>query len=72
MGLFIGKNESGARVYEGTRIVAAIVFFLVLLAIAIAAEAFDWVADASMIYGFAELVLGVIIGWLGGEAHLLG
>jgi uncharacterized membrane protein len=48
--------------------VFAVAFFLVLLGIAIAAEAFDWVKDASKIYDFAGLVLAVIIGFIGGES----
>lgn len=43
-------------------------FFLLLLGIAIAAEALDWVTDASKIYDFADLVLAVIVGFIGGES----
>jgi hypothetical protein len=68
MGLFIGKDAaSGAKVVQGTRIVAAFVVFFLLLGIAIAADAYDWVDDPTVIYGFAELAFGVIVGWLGGE-----
>lgn len=57
------KNE-----YKLGRIVFAVGFFLVLLGIAIAAEALDWVDDPGKIYDFAGLVLAVIIGYIGGES----
>ena len=44
------------------------IFFLLLLAIAIAAEALDWVEDPTKIYDFAGLVLAVVIGYIGGES----
>jgi hypothetical protein len=54
--------------YKLGRIFFAVVFFLLLLAIAIAAEALDWVDDPGKIYDFAGLVLAVIIGYIGGES----
>jgi hypothetical protein len=48
--------------------VFAVIFFLLLLAIAIAAEALDWVEDPAKIYDFAGLVLAVVIGYIGGES----
>ena len=44
------------------------IFFLLLLAIAIAAEALDWFEDPAKIYDFAGLVLAVVIGYIGGES----
>jgi hypothetical protein len=44
---------AGTKVYKTGNIVFAVLFFLLLLGIAIAAEALDWVADASKIYEFA-------------------
>ena len=49
----------------------AVIFFLLLLAIAIAAEALDWVEDPAKIYDFAGLVLAVVIGYTGGEVRLV-
>ena len=54
--------------YKLGRIVFAVTFFLLLLAIAIAAEAWDWVEDPAMIYDFAGLVLAAVIGYIGGES----
>jgi hypothetical protein len=54
--------------YKVGRIGFAVLFFLLLLGIAIAAEALDWVADPARIYDFAGLVLAVVIGYLGGES----
>jgi hypothetical protein len=71
MGLFVEKRIDGNRTitdYKTERIVFAVVFFLVLVAIAIAAEAFGWVDDPTRIYDFAGLVLAVIIGFIGGES----
>jgi hypothetical protein len=59
---------ASTKVYKAERIVFAVIFFLVLLGIAIASEALDWVADAGKIYDFAGLVLAVIIGFIGGES----
>jgi uncharacterized membrane protein YcjF (UPF0283 family) len=53
--------------YILNRIIFAVAFFLLLLAIAVAAEAFEWVADPTRIYDFAGLVLAVIIGFISGE-----
>jgi hypothetical protein len=49
------------------RIVFAAIFFLLLLAIAIAVEALDWVEHPAEIYDFAGLVLAVVIGYIGGS-----
>jgi hypothetical protein len=49
------------------RIVVAAIFFLLLLAIAIAVEALDWVEHPAEIYDFAGLVLAVVIGYIGGS-----
>jgi hypothetical protein len=54
--------------YKLGRIVFAVAFFMLQLAGAIAAEAFDWVDDPGQIYDFAGLVLAVIIGYIGGES----
>lgn len=54
--------------YKLGRIVFAVGFFLTLLAVAIAAEALDWVDDPATIYDFAGLVLAVVIGYIGGES----
>ena len=54
--------------YKLGRIVFAMIFFLTLLAVAIAAEALDWVDDPARIYEFAGLVLAVVIGYIGGES----
>jgi hypothetical protein len=53
--------------YKLGRIVFAVRFFL-LVAVAIAAEALDWVDDPAKIYDFAGLVLAVVIGYIGGES----
>jgi hypothetical protein len=45
-----------------------VIFFLLLLAIAIAAEASDWVEVPAKIYDFAGLVLAVVVGYIGGES----
>lgn len=66
-GLAQGAARS-TKVYKTGNIVFALVFFLVLLGLAIAAETFDWVKDTDKIYEFAGLVLGVITGFLGGES----
>lgn len=42
------------------------IFFLLLLAVANAAEALDWVEDPAKIYDFAGLVLAVVIVYIGG------
>ena len=55
------------EVHSG-RIAAAFGLFLLLLAVSILADHFKWVADPKYLYGFATTVLGVIVGWLGGEA----
>ncbi len=54
--------------YKLGRIVFAVIFFLILLAVAIAAESLDWVDDPAKIYDFAGLVLAVVIGYIGGES----
>ena len=54
--------------YKLGRIVFAVVFFLLLLAVAIAAEALDWVDDPGHLYDFAGLVLAVVLGYIGGES----
>jgi hypothetical protein len=43
------------------------VIFGVLLGVAVAADALDWVSDAKYLYSFPTTVLGVIVGLLGGE-----
>jgi hypothetical protein len=48
-------------------VVFAVRFFL-LVAVAIAAEALDWVDDPAKIYDFAGLVFAVVIGYIGGES----
>jgi hypothetical protein len=59
---------SAPKEYKTGRIVFAIAFFLMLLGLAIAAEALDWISDTAKLYDYAGLVLAVIIGWLGGES----
>lgn len=59
---------STEKVYHLNRIIFAVGLFLLLLAVAIASEALDWVDDSTRIYDFAGLVLAVIIGFIGGEA----
>jgi hypothetical protein len=71
MGLFVEKRVENNRVmtdYKLERIIFAVVFFLVLVGLAIATEAFGWVEDPTRIYDFAGLVLAVIIGFIGGES----
>ena len=62
------RAAARTKSYNLNRIIFAVGFFLLLLAIAIAAEAFGWVDDPVRIYDFAGLVLAVVIGYLGGEA----
>jgi hypothetical protein len=65
----LAQNAAAAKKhYKLGRIVFAVIFFLLLLAIAIAAEALDWVEDPAKIYDFAGLVLAVVIGYIGGES----
>jgi hypothetical protein len=65
----LAQNAAASKKhYKLGRIVFAVIFFMLLLAIAIAAEALDWVEDPAKIYDFAGLVLAVVIGYIGGES----
>jgi O-antigen/teichoic acid export membrane protein len=71
MGLFVEKrvvNNHATNEYKLNRIIFAVIFFLLLVGLAIAAEALGWVADPTRIYDFAGLVLAVVIGFIGGES----
>ena len=58
---------AGGAKFEVGRFIGAVVIFGVLLVLAIAADALDWVSDPKYLYGFPTTVLGVIVGLLGGE-----
>jgi len=60
--------SSGEKVYHFDRILVAFVLFFILLAVAILCDAKDWVDDPKVLYGMATTVLGIIVGFLGGEA----
>lgn len=62
------STAAGTIEFHAGRFVFAIVLFFVLLGLAIAAEHFQWVKETGKLWGFAETVLGLIAGYLGGEA----
>ena len=65
----LAQNAAAAKKhYKLGRIVFAVSFFLILVGVAIAAEALDWVDDPAKIYDFAGIVLTVVIGYIGGES----
>jgi hypothetical protein len=58
---------TGGGKFETGRFIGAVVIFGVLLGVAVAADALDWVSDPKYLYAFPTTVLGVIVGLLGGE-----
>jgi hypothetical protein len=53
--------------FHAARFVGAVVIFAVLLGFAVIADDRHWVSDPSKLYDMATTVLGVIVGFLGGE-----
>jgi hypothetical protein len=53
--------------FHAGRFIGAIVIFALLLGFAVLADDRHWVSDPSKLYDMATTVLGVIVGFLGGE-----
>lgn len=58
---------TGTIQVHGGRIVGAFLLFAILVAAAVFADHYKWVSDPKYLYGFASTVLGIIVGFLGGE-----
>jgi hypothetical protein len=69
MGVFITKTAEGQPTdFAFDRFLIAVALFGILYAVAILADAKNWVDDPSKLYDTASTVLGIVIGFLGGEA----
>jgi hypothetical protein len=62
------SSAAGPIKFHAGRFLGALIIFGILLGVAIVAEANEWVEDTGRIYDLATTVLGVIVGFLGGEA----
>jgi hypothetical protein len=64
----LAQATRGEKEYHFGRILVAFALFFVLLGVSILCDANDWVDDPKVLYGMATTVLGIIVGFLGGEA----